>query len=328
MSNMRRPLLRLAVAAISLLPAYPQDKKRDPEQIGNRDVATGVNFYSLEREIALGKQLAQEVERSAKLVKDSEAAEYINRLAQNLARNSDLKVPVAPRLVNSEQVNAFALPGGFLFINTGLVLKADSEAELACAMSHELAHVAARHGTRQASRGQIADIASVPLIFLGGWPRLIARQAAGLAVPLTFLKFSRRFEEEADLLGLQYLYKAGYDPTAFVNFFEKIEALEKKKPGTMSEIFGSHPKVSNRIKWTQKNVQELLKQRPLYVVTTSEFASVRAGLEKSVQRRRTVPETNGPSLRRRSPNTDSTEMPDGKKSGNSDERPTLKRRGS
>ena len=306
----------LGAASFVPLSADSKDKKLDPDQIGNRDVGGGVNFYSLEKEIALGKQLAQEVERSAKLVDDPIPAEYINRLAQNLGRNSDLTIPVTAKLIDSAEVNAFALPGGFLFVNSGLVLKAETEAELAGAMAHEIAHVAARHGTRQVSRGQIVNIASLPLIFLGGWPGYAVRQGAGLALPLTFLKFSRAFEEEADLLGLQYLYKAGYDPTAFVDFFERMEAMEKKKPGTVSALFRSHPKIATRIKNTQKNVQELLQQQPQYVVTTSEFRAVSRHLEQRHYRRKAAPSKDGPTLQRN---------PQGG-TGPEDERPTLKRR--
>jgi predicted Zn-dependent protease len=328
MKHARTSVLMVAAAALMLLPpAHSQDKKRDLEQIGNRDVGTGINFYSLEKEIALGKQLAQEVERSAQLVDTPPAAEYINRLAQNLARNSDLKLPITAKIVDSEQVNAFALPGGFLFVNSGLILKAETESELASAMAHEVAHVAARHGTRQASRGQLANIASVGLIFLGGWPGFIARQGAGLAIPISFLKFSRGFEQEADFLGVQYLYKAGYDPTAFVDFFEKMEGLEKKKPGTLSELFASHPKVSTRIAATQKNIQEMLRQQPMYLVSTSEYVAVRENLERAHFLRRGSSGPTGPTLHRPANRPDKIETPDGgAQSSGDDERPTLKRR--
>src|SRR6516162_9362280 len=203
------------------------DKKKDPDEIGNRNVGKGVNFYSLEKEIALGKQMAQEVERQAKIIEDPLIAEYVNRVGQNLVRNSDAKVPFTIKVVDSEEVNAFALPGGFFFVNSGLILKADNEAELAGVMAHEIAHVAARHGTRQATRGQLINYGSIPLIFMGGWAGYAIREAATLAVPIGFLKFSRGLEAEADMLGLQYMYKAGYDPNEFVNFFEKIRSLEK-----------------------------------------------------------------------------------------------------
>ena len=210
--------------------AKSKDKKKDPDEIGNREVGKGVNFYSLEKEIALGKQMAQEVERQAKIIDDPVVAEYVNRVGQNLVRNSDAKVPFTIKVLDSDEVNAFALPGGFFFVNTGLMLKADSEAELAGVMAHEIAHVAARHGTRQATRGEIANYATLPLIFMGGWAGYAIQGAASAAIPLGFLKFSRGFESEADMLGLQYMYKTGYDPTAFVDFFEKIQSLEKSKP--------------------------------------------------------------------------------------------------
>jgi len=234
-------------------------------------------------------------------------------------------VPVTAKLIDSSEVNAFALPGGFLFVNSGLVMKAETEAELASAMAHEIAHVAARHGTRQASRGQVINLASLPLIFLGGWPGFAVRQGAGLAVPLAFLKFSRAFEDEADLLGLQYLYKSGYDPTAFVDFFERMEALEKKRPGTVSDLFRSHPKVASRIKSTQKHIGELLAAQPQYVINTSEFQDVKQGLTILERGRKATPEKTGPTLRRKS-GSGST-IPDSERDKTADdERPTLKRR--
>jgi predicted Zn-dependent protease len=316
-----------AAVALSPIPVQAKDKKTDPDEIGNRDVGKGVNLYSLEKEIALGKQLAQELEREVKFVDAPVPAEFINRLAQNLARNSDTKVPITAKVIDSEEVNAFALPGGFLYVNSGLILKAETEAELSGALAHEIAHVAARHGTRQASRARIVDIASLPLIFMGGWAGYAVRQGAGVAIPLGFLKFSRAFEQEADLLGLQYMYKAGYDPTAFIDFFEKLEAAEKRKPGTISKIFGSHPNVATRIQFTQRNVQELLKQQPQYVVTTSEFRDVRQYLERTLNRRKAAPGSTGPTLRRPAgAGTDRIEDRDSPKP-DQDERPTLKRRG-
>src|SRR5207245_4878912 len=177
--------------------SFAKDKKNDPEEIGNRDVGKGVNFYSLEKEVGLGKQLAQEVERQAKIVDDPVIAEYVNRVGQNLVRNSDAKVPFTIKVLDSEEVNAFALPGGFFFVNSGLMLKAESESELAGVMAHEIAHVAARHGTKQATRGELINIASIPLIFMGGWAGDGARQAASVLVPVGFLSFSRGVELEA-----------------------------------------------------------------------------------------------------------------------------------
>jgi predicted Zn-dependent protease len=276
----------LSVALATDLALAEKNKKKDPEEIGNRDVGRGVNFYSLEKEINIGKQYAQEIERSAKIVEDPVIAEYVNRIGQNIVRNSDAKVPFTIKVLDAEEVNAFALPGGFFFINTGLLLRAESESELAGVMAHEIAHVAARHGTRQATRGQLVNIASIPLIFMGGWAGYGVRQAANLAIPIGFLSFSRGFESEADLLGLQYLYKTGYDPTAFVDFFEKIQSDEKRKPGTMSKVFSSHPLTDDRIKDAQKNIQEILKAKPEYVVTTSEFNQVKGRLAQMQNRRK------------------------------------------
>ena len=320
------------VAALCLVGgmAFARDKKKDPEEIGNRDVGKGVNFYSLEKEIALGKQLAQEVEREAKIIDDPIIAEYVSRVGQNLVRNSDAKVPFTIKVLDTEEVNAFALPGGFFFVNSGLILKADSESELAGVMAHEIAHVAARHGTRQATRGEIINIASIPLIFMGGWTGYAIRQGAGLAIPMGFLTFTRGFEREADYLGLQYLYKTGYDPTSFVDFFEKIQSLEKKKPGTMSKVFSTHPMTDDRIKAAQDEIQKILVSKPEYVVNTSEFNDVKNRLAMLHNRRKvdSDKDSNRPRLRR-APGTGTgpvDENGDDKQKPDQDERPTLKRR--
>jgi predicted Zn-dependent protease len=322
-----------AFAAILLLSfsAIASDKKKDPDEIGNRDVGKGMNWYSLEKEIALGKGLAQDVERQAKIIDDPIIAEYVNRVGQNLVRNSDAKVPFTIKVIDSEDVNAFALPGGFFFVNSGLILKADTEAELAGVMSHEIAHVAARHGTRQATRGQVANLATIPLIFMGGWAGYGARQAASVLIPMGFLSFSRAFESEADMLGLQYMYKTGYDPAAFVDFFEKIQSLEKKKPGTLAKIFSSHPPTDSRIKSAQDEIQKILVAKPEYVVNTSEFNDVKNRLAMLHNRRKV--DTNQDSTRprlRRAPGSGTgpvDEDENGKKpKTDSDERPTLKRR--
>jgi predicted Zn-dependent protease len=303
--------------------------KKNPDDIGERDVGKGINWYSIEKEIALGKALAQDIERSAKVVDDPVVAEFINRMGQNLVRNSDAKVPFTIKVIDSEEINAFALPGGFFFINSGLIQAADTESELAGVMGHEIAHIAARHGTRGATRGQIANLATIPLIFMGGWAGFGIRQAASVAIPVGFLMFSRGFEREADLLGLQYMYKAGYDPGAFVDFFEKLQAKEKRKPGTLAKVFSSHPPTDDRVEAAQKNIQELLKERPEYVVTTSEFQDVKARLAAMHNRRKLDPQDpNRPRLRRKpGDGTQTVEDEDGKKTKtDEDERPTLKRR--
>jgi beta-barrel assembly-enhancing protease len=324
--------LALLIALTFVMPGFATDKKKDPDEIGNRDVGKGVNWYSIEKEIALGKGLAQDVERQAKIIDDPIIAEYVNRIGQNLVRNSDAKVPFTIKVIDSEDVNAFALPGGFFFVNSGLILKADNEAELAGVMAHEIAHVAARHGTRQATKGQLINYGSIPLIFLGGWTGYAIRQGLGVAIPMGFLSFSRGMESEADMLGLEYMYKAGYDPSSFVDFFEKIQTLEKKKPGTMSKVFSTHPPTDDRIKKAQENIQKYLKAKPEYVLTTSEFNDVKGRLY-SLENHRKVDDTkdsNRPRLRR-NPNAGSGPIggnggDDTETKTDSDERPTLKRR--
>jgi predicted Zn-dependent protease len=324
--------LALALAAPGRVFAADNPEK-DPDQIGNRDVGKGVNFYSIEKEIALGKQLASEVERQAKIINDPVIAEYVNRVGQNLVRNSDAKVPFTIKVIDSEEVNAFALPGGFFFVNSGLVMKADNEAELAGVMAHEIGHVAARHGTRQATRGEIAQLGMIPLIFMGGWTGYGLYQAASVLVPVGFLKFSRAMESEADLLGLEYMYKAGYDPTAFVDFFEKIETLEKRKPGTVAKVFSTHPPTDSRIQAAQKNIQEYLKAKPEYVVTTSEFNDIRTRLMAMHNKRKIdgPADPTRPTLRRAPGSSGGTVDADGtgnttNSSSDDDDRPTLKRR--
>jgi predicted Zn-dependent protease len=320
----------LGISAIFLLsfslPA--DDKEKNPDDIGNRDVSKGLNWYSIEKEIALGKQMAQQVERQAKLVDDPVISEYVNRVGQNLVRNSDAKVPFTIKVIDGEEVNAFALPGGFFFVYSGLILKADTEAELAGVMAHEIAHVAARHGTRQATRGQVAQLATIPLIFMGGWAGYGIRQAASVLVPVGFLSFSRQFESEADMLGLQYMYKTGYDPEAFVDFFEKIQSMEKKKPGTMAKVFSTHPPTDDRIVAAQKNIQELLKARPEYVVTTSEFNDVKTRLAMLHGRRKIDDRDSNRPRVRRAPGSGTGDASAGSSGGGSgdDDRPTLKRR--
>jgi len=256
-----------------------REKNSDIQNIGRRDVNSGqVNFLSLEKEIALGRQLAQEVERASKLLDDRDIAEYINRIGQNIVRNSDAKVPFVIKVIESDEINALALPGGFFYVNTGLILAASEEAELAGVMAHEIAHVAARHGTEQYTKGQIFNIASLPLIFIGGPVGYGIRQAAGILIPLQFLHFSRGAEREADFLGLEYLHKTGYDPTAFVSFFEKAQAQERKRPGVFAKAFSTHPPTTDRIRRAQGEIQELLPEREEYVVSTSEFDRIKARL--------------------------------------------------
>jgi predicted Zn-dependent protease len=306
--------------------------KNDIDAIGNRKVGSGKglgNWYSLEHEIAMGKAYAAQVEASVKLVQDPVVTEYVNRIGQNLVRNSDARVPFTIKVVDSDELNAFALPGGFFYVNSGLVLAADDEAELAGVMAHEIAHVAARHATRQMTRAQFANIASIPLIFVGGGIGYAIRSAAGLGLPLTFLSFSRGFEAEADYLGLEYMYKSGYDPQAFISFFEKIQAKEKKKPGSLAKAFATHPQTPDRITKSQDEIAKVLPARDQYIINTSEFDDVKARLASIENRRKLT----GPGDKEGRPTLRRTTADNSKKTGsgqdsgsNDDDRPTLKRR--
>lgn len=316
-------------------------KNSDVDNIGNRDINKGLgslNFISLEKEIQLGRQLAADIERQVKLVEDPTINEYVNRVGQNLVRNSDAKVPFTIKVVESDEINAFALPGGFFYVNSGLILAADDESELAGVMAHEIAHVTARHGTEQASKGQLINFASIPLIFLGGVGGFALRQAAGFLIPMQFLQFSRGAEAEADYLGLQYLYKTGYDPGAAVSFFEKLQAKETAKPGTISKMFSTHPPTGERIEKTKKNIEAVLPDKDEYVVTTSEFNRIKGLLTQLENRQPSDEENNKPSLKRKTQRpevSDPDEDQDSKskepvkpedREPDPDERPKLKRR--
>jgi predicted Zn-dependent protease len=322
-----------------------QGSEADVDAIGNRKVGHGPEFYSLEHDIAIGKQLSQEVEKSAKFIDDPVVTEYVNRVGQNLVRNSDAKVPFTIKVIDSDVVNAFALPGGFFYVNSGLILHADEESELAGVMAHEIAHVCARHGTRQETKSTIVQLASIPaMIFIPySWAGYAIYQGMNFAIPLTFLKFSRADEAEADYLGLQYMYKAGYDPNSFVSFFEKVQADEKKQPGTIPKVFSTHPPTPDRIEAIQKEIATILPAREQYIVTTSEFDTVKARLqmiEANIKVKDNNP--NKPTLRKRTsqnkggstdPNSTSTSS-GGSNGGNGgsdtssddSDRPTLKHR--
>jgi beta-barrel assembly-enhancing protease len=299
--------------------------RNDVDAIGNRKVGgRGLgDWYSLETEIRMGKQYSMQVEQSVKLVQDPVVNEYVNRIGQNLVRNSDAQVPFTIKVIDSDEVNAFALPGGFFYVNSGLILAADEEAELAGVMAHEISHVAARHGMRQMTRLNWAQIGTLPLIFVGGGIGYGIYEASGLALPLTFMKFQRNFEAEADYLGLQYMYKTGYDPQAFISFFEKIQAKEKKKPGTIAKAFASHPQTPDRIEASQKEIATILPAKAQYVVSTSEFDDVKSRLATIENRHKVIDEKEGskPSLRRTSTSDKSAGS-----DKSDDDRPTLKRR--
>ncbi len=325
---LQRVILVLAPLALIASPAFgqtqqkPLNDKDNPLMIGKRNINKGqIDFYSLDKEVALGRQLAAEVDRESKFVTDPIIIEYVNRVGQNIVLHSDVKTPVEIKVIDSNEVNAFALPGGHLYINRGVLETADNEAELAGVIAHETGHVAARHGVEQASKANLINYGSIPLIFLGGIGGFAIRQAAGLAVPLTFLKFSRGAEEEADRLGAQYMWAAGYDPHAMVTFFEKLEAKEKKKPGTIAKAFSTHPMTSDRIKEVG-NLVARFPDKQEYEISSSEFDSVKSRLISINAARRPADERGGrPTLKRRpvpaSDDGGSTEQPS--------DRPTLKR---
>jgi predicted Zn-dependent protease len=294
--------------------------KDDIQAIGSRKIGkTGLgNWYSLEGEIGMGREYSKAIESTARLVEDPVVTEFANRIGQNLVRNSDAKVPFSIKVIDSDEINAFALPGGFLYLNSGLIVAAQDEAELAGVMAHEIAHVAARHATRQRTRSQMFNLASIPLIFVGGGVGLAVQQAVGLAIPLSMTKFSRSFEAEADYLGVEYLYEAGYDPQAFISFFERVQAQEKQKPGLIAKAFSSHPQTTDRIRKTQQEIARILPPREAYVISTSEFEDVKSRLATLANRRPADrPETSRPTLRRE---------PADENDSNEDQVPTLKRR--
>jgi beta-barrel assembly-enhancing protease len=298
----------------------------DVNAVGNRDIGgRGMgNWYSTDTEIKMGKMYAAEIEKSTRFITDPVVTEYVNRIGQNIVKNSDCKVPFTIKVIDSDEINAMALPGGFFYVNSGLILNADEEAELAGVMAHETAHVCAHHAVREQTRMNYAQLGTIPLIFIGGWTGYGIYEAASIGVPLTFLHFSREFEQQADYLGVQYMYRAGYDPQAFISFFEKIQALEKRKPGLVAKAFADHPQTPDRILHSQEEIARILPPRDEYTVTTSEFDDVKARLARIENKRRLMDnkDKNKPSLRRASTGDPNSQTDD----SSSDDRPTLHRR--
>jgi len=300
---------------------------KDVDAVGNRDIGgRGVgNWYSTDGEIRMGRQFAAEIEKSTKFITDPVVTEYVNRIGQNLVKNSDAKVPFTIKVIDSDEINAMALPGGFFYVNSGLILNADEEAELAGVMAHEIAHVAAHHAAREMTRMHYAQLGTIPLIFIGGWTGYGIYEAANIGIPMTFLQFSREFEAQADYLGVQYMYRAGYDPQAFISFFEKVQALEKRKPGLVSKAFSDHPQTPDRIEHSQEEIAKILPAKDEYTVTTSEFDDVKARLARIENKRRLNDNKDGkkPSLRKASTSKDDSTTAQSK---NPNDEPTLHRR--
>lgn len=301
-------------------------KEEDVNEIGNRKVAH-FSVISEQKEVAMGKQYATEVERTAKLLKDPVVTEYVNRVAQNVARNSDLQVPLSVKVIDDPEINAFALPGGFLYVNSGLVLAADEEDQIAGVMAHEIAHVAARHWASQMTKQTILSYAMLPLMFTPmSYPVYMGvSEAMNYGVPIAFLKFNRADEAEADYLGIQYMYKAGYDPNSYVAFFGKIMQQERRQPGSVPNIFMDHPPTPDRIVKSVEEIKGILPKRDEYLVTTSEFKDVKARLQTvvAVLRKGQKP---GPTLIKRKPTDTTGTQNGGDNKTNDDQPPVLSRR--
>ncbi len=307
----------------------------DVNAVGNRNIGgRGIgNWYSVDYEIKMGKMYATELEKSTKLITDPVVVEYVNRIGQNIVKNSDCKVPFTIKVIDSDEINAMALPGGFFYVNSGLILNADEEAELAGVMAHETAHVCAHHIAQEMTRANYAQIGMIPvMIMVGGWTGYGIYEGAQIGIPMVFLKFSREFESQADYLGIQYMYRAGYDPQAFISFFEKIQALEKRKPGLVAKAFSDHPQTPDRILHSQEEIARILPARDEYTVTTSEFDDVKARLARIENKRRLTDskDTKKPSLRRAGTSTGDATGTAGASTpsdtSGDDDKPTLHRR--
>ncbi len=324
------PIALTVMMVAASVSAWASNKKKDVNAIGDRRVAHR-SIISEQKEIAIGKKYATEIDRSARIIKDPVINEYVNRVAQNVARNSDLKIPLTVKVLDDPSINAFALPGGFLYVNSGLLKAANEEDELAGVVAHEIAHVAARHWASQMTKATILQYAMIPLMFTPmSFPVYIGlSQGLNMGIPLAFLKFSRDDEAEADFLGIQYMYKAGYDPNAYVAFFGKIVQEARSNPGSVPSIFSDHPPTPDRIIKAEQEIKALLPQKQEYLVSTSEFNDMKTRLESvmSMQRKMEKDE-GGPTLRKRQPKTTTspTTQPSGQQTPENDKPPVLKRR--
>jgi predicted Zn-dependent protease len=325
--------------AVKQTSGRPLSTNEDPSKIGKRKINSGLIAKmspSLQKEVAFGRQIAMEVEKQVKLIDDPEITEYVNRVGQNIVLHSDAKVPFTIKVVDTDEVNAFALPGGFFYVNKGLLLAADNEAELAGVMAHEIAHVAARHEVERQAKLQLLDYGLLAgMILTGGIAGAVIQNTAGLGEALAFLKFTRGAEEEADKLGVQYLYASGYDPNAMATMFEKLSSKNKKKPGFFAKLFATHPQTPDRRAASLALVARF-PEREEYVVSTSEFQRVKSRLLRlSNARATTAGDISGkdddgtpgrPTLKRRQPTPDdASTSPDGSSDSGSDQSPSQSR---
>lgn len=321
-------LAAVLLSANLSLPAGAKDKKKDVGAIGDRKVAHR-SIISQEKEISYGKQYSTEIDHTAKMVTDPVVNEFVNRLAQNIARNSDLTIPLTVKVIDDPSLNAFALPGGFLYVNSGLLLAADEEAQVAGVVAHEIAHAAARHWASQMTKATLLQYLMIPLIFVPmSYPVYLgASQALNFGIPIAFLKFNRSAEAEADMLGLQYMYKAGYDPSAYVSFFSKIIEQDRRSPGSVPTVFASHPPTPERIVASEREIKEILPQKPQYLVSTSEFDDVKGRLQSIMSLKRKTDKKEGPTLRKREA-ADTTTDPQttGKSKDDGEDKPPVLRR--
>jgi hypothetical protein len=312
--------------------------KEDPTQIGKRKINSGSDKFfgwlggSQDKEVALGRRLAMEVEQQVKMVEDPIITEYVNRVGQNVVLNSDAKVPFTIKVIDSDEVNAFALPGGFFFVNKGLILAADNEAELAGVMAHEIAHVAARHAMENQGKSALINYGAIAGIIFGGpIVSTVLQNGGGILAGLAGLKFTRGAEMEADSLGVQYLYASGYDPTAMSTMFEKLASQKQKKASTLTKLFSTHPQSLDRRDASLALVARF-PEKEEYIISTSEFQRVKGHLLKLTNAKAGIPIDFGegdpgrPTLKKRQP--DSPEASDGSEgSSSSSEPPKLKKRG-
>lgn len=337
---MKRLYMRVLTAGLALILmsawVYADRKHGDVENIGNRSVSGRIfgilpNWVSMEKEVAMGAQIAGEFEQTARMVEDPVINEYVDRIGQNLVKHSDAKVPFHIKVVDTDEVNAFAFPGGYFYVNKGLLLAADNEAELAGVMAHEISHIIARHATARMSKAQYLQLASIPALFVGGyWAQMGIQNALGLGLNLELMGVTRESEREADQLGIQYLWNTGYDPNSFVSFFEKMQQDEKSKPGRMAGWFRTHPSTDDRIV-ASLDEQRYLPEKDNYIINTSEFDRVKGRLlaidnaQKSEEASGTQ-EQKRPTLKRRTTD-DGGQAPEGTDDDGQQKktRPTLKR---